>query len=58
MQAAREASEPKFARLVTSDATPPATITIQVGNATVRVEAGIDAELLRTVVSALSEASK
>jgi hypothetical protein len=43
---------------VTSDATPPATITIQVGNATVRVEAGIDAELLRTVVSALSEASK
>lgn len=57
MQAARE-SGPKFARLVASDAAPPGTITIQVGAATIRVEAGVDSELLRTVISALSATSR
>ena len=53
VQQARAASAPKFARLVPASATP-ASIAIEVGGATLRVEAGFDAELLRAVVSALS----
>lgn len=46
---------PKFARLVGAGQAPPS-VTIQVGMATMHVEAGFDAELLRSVISALSSA--
>ena len=44
---------PKFARLVPAAKAAPA-VTIQVGAAALRVEAGFDAELLRAVISALA----
>ncbi len=55
---AREGSKPTFAKLVRAS-TPAASssMVLQVGRARVRVEAGFDAELLRRVVSALSDAS-
>ena len=57
MQAARQAGAPKFAKWVPAGTTSRATITVEVGGAVVRIEAGFDAELLRAVVSALSPAS-
>ena len=58
VQKARSSSAtPKFARLVPASKAPPA-VTIQVGTAMLRVEAGFDAELLRSVISALSAAPK
>jgi transposase-like protein len=56
-QKARSASRPKFARLVRAT-TAPTLIAVQVGPATVRVETGFDAELLRAVVSALAAGQK
>ena len=53
VQQASKASTPKFARLVAASR-PQASMAIQVGAVTVRVEAGFDAELLRAVVLALS----
>ena len=53
VQKARGSSAPRFVRLVPASKAPPAAVTIQVGAATVRVEAGFDAELLRAVISAL-----
>ena len=58
MQAARQGSAPKFARLVIAGPRPPAAIAIEMGGAVVRVEAGFDSELLREVVAALSAASR
>jgi len=55
VQQRRKASGPKFARLVAAS-TAQASMAIQVGAATLRVEAGFDAEFLRAVVSALSAA--
>ena len=46
-----------FARVVPSGTTIGRSVTLEVGRARVRVEAGFDAELLRQVVSALSDAS-
>ena len=54
-QKAGRSAAPKFARLVPASKAPTA-LTIQVGAATLRVEAGFDAELLRSVISALSVA--
>ena len=49
---------PKFVRLVTGSRQHRGAITVHVGAATMRVEAGFDAELLRAVVSALSAGSR
>ena len=57
MQAARQAGAPTFAKLVPASSMSRSTISVEVGGAVVRVEAGFDAELLRAVVSALGEAS-
>ena len=57
MQAARRSGPPTFAKLVPADSTSRATIAVEVGGATVRVEAGFDTDLLRAVVSALSSTS-
>ena len=58
VKGAREASKPMFAKMVRA-ATPAASpsMVLEVGRARVHVEAGFDAELLRRVVSALSDAS-
>ena len=56
-QKAGNSAKPKFARLVPASKAPAA-VTIQVGAATLRVEAGFDAELLRSVILALSAAPK
>jgi transposase-like protein len=58
MQTAGASRGPKFARLVTTATAPPSTITVHVGAATLRVEAGFDADLLRAVVAALSAAPR
>ena len=47
---AKPQGKPAFARVVPSS---PPSVVVQVGCATVRVEAGFDAELLRNVVAAL-----
>jgi transposase-like protein len=52
-QKAGKSAAPKFARLVPASKAPAA-VMVQVGAATLRVEAGFDAELLRSVISALS----
>jgi transposase-like protein len=54
VQKARGSSAPRFARLVPAGKAAPATVAIEVGAATVRVEAGFDAELLHAVISALA----
>ena len=56
VQLAGGSSTVRFARLVPAGKATPAAVTIQVGEATLRVEAGFDPELLRAVVSALSGA--
>jgi hypothetical protein len=48
-------SAPVFARLVPSGSPVRHSLTIEVGGARVRVEAGFDVELLRSVVTALSD---
>ena len=45
---------PVFARVVPTTVTARSWLTLEVGRARVRVEAGFDADLLREVVSALS----
>ena len=50
---AREDRAPRFARLVPADGARSA-LRVEVGQATIRVEPGFDAALLREVVSALS----
>jgi hypothetical protein len=57
VQRAGSSATPKFARLIPAGKAP-ATVTIQVGAATLRVEAGFDADLLRSVISVLSAAPK
>lgn len=54
--AAAGRSEPAFAKVVRS-AAKGQSLTLEVGRARVRVEAGFDAALLREVVLALSDAS-
>ena len=53
--AAAAPSKPVFARVVPARAASPSSLTLEVGRTRVRVEAGFDAELLRQVVSALSD---
>jgi transposase-like protein len=48
-------SSPVFARVVPSTSPVRYSLTIEVGAATIRVQAGFDAELLRSVVVALSD---
>lgn len=48
----------KFVRLVRAGTSVREGITLQIGAAMIRVEAGFDAELLRAVVSALSVGSR
>jgi hypothetical protein len=54
LKGAETPSTPVFARVVPSTSTLGQSLTIEVGAATVRVEAGFDAALLRSVVAALS----
>ena len=48
---------PVFARVVPPRAASGAGVVVQLGQASIRVEAGFDAELLRAVVSALGGAT-
>ena len=57
MKEAGAPSAPVFARVVRATAPAGRSLVLEVGRARVRVEAGFDAELLREVVSALSDAS-
>jgi len=56
MKAART-SAPGFAKLVRARPAPAAVVAVRVGAATICVEAGFDAELLRSVVLALRSSS-
>jgi len=55
MKEASEATPPVFARVVPSHAASRSALVVQIGRATIRVEAGFDVELLRGVVAALSD---
>ena len=57
LKQARKAQTPRFARLVPA-ARERAALRVEVGQATIRVEPGFDAALLREVVSALSGATR
>ena len=46
---------PVFLRVVPSQVAPHAGVVVQLGQASIRVESGFDAGLLRAVVSALGE---
>jgi transposase-like protein len=48
-------SAPVFARVVPSTSAASQSLTIEIGEVTVRVEVGFDAALLRSVVAALSD---
>ena len=48
---------PVFARVVSSRSAPGSGLVVQAGRATIRVEVGFDAELLRNVVAALGEST-
>jgi transposase-like protein len=50
-------SAPVFARVVPTPSTARRWLTLEVGVTRIRVETGFDADLLREVVSALSDAS-
>jgi hypothetical protein len=50
-------SAPVFARVVPARTVKRSGLTIEVGRATIRVEVGFDAELLRGVVDALSDSA-
>lgn len=52
---AEKARTPKFARVVRQAEKPRGVVVVQVASVTIRVETGFDAELLRSVVVALSE---
>jgi hypothetical protein len=52
------ASVPRFAKLVRLPSATAAELAVQVGPATIRVVAGFDAELLRSVVAALGNDSR
>jgi transposase-like protein len=54
-EAASAAEAPVFARVVPSRGAPRAGVVVQLGLASIRVESGFDAELLRAIVSALGE---
>ena len=57
MKEAASPGAPVFARVVPSRAAVPSALVVQLGRATIRVEAGFDAELLRGVVAALGEST-
>lgn len=57
MKEASVGDAPVFARVVPTRAVSGPVLIVQLGRATIRVEAGFDAELLRGVVAALSEAT-
>jgi transposase-like protein len=46
---------PVFARVVPGRVLPRSELAVEIGGATIRVEAGFDAELLRAVVAALGD---
>ena len=48
---------PVFARMVRSRSASSSGLSVQLGPATIRVEAGFDAELLRSVIAALGSSS-
>lgn len=48
---------PVFARVVPSRAAARAAVVVQLGQATIRIETGFDAQLLRNVVAALGEST-
>jgi hypothetical protein len=55
---AASASAPSFAKLVRPPSATAVELAVQVGPATIRVMAGSDAELLRSVVAALGNDSR
>jgi transposase-like protein len=57
MKEAASPDAPVFARVVRSRAAVRSALVVQLGRATIRVEAGFDAELLRGVVAALGEST-
>jgi|SRR6188768_3352022 len=57
MKEVSAAGAPVFARVVPSRAVASPSLMVQVGPATIRVEAGFDAELLRGVVAALGDST-
>jgi transposase-like protein len=57
MKEASDARAPVFVRVVPSRTELRPTLTVQLGRATIRVEAGFDAELLRAVVAALGDSA-
>ena len=48
---------PVFARVVSSRSAPRSGVVVHAGRATIRVEVGFDAELLRNIVAALGEST-
>ena len=48
---------PVFARVVPSGAASRPAVVVQLGQATIRIETGFDAQLLRNVVAALGEST-
>lgn len=55
MKEASEQGVPVFARVVRSQASSRPGLELRLGRATIRVEVGFDAELLRAVVAALGD---
>ena len=55
MKEASPGAAPVFARVVPAGAMTRPDLTIQVGRSTIRIERGFDAELLRSVIAALSD---
>ena len=53
---AREGTKPTFAKVIRASRPAASSMVLEVGRARVRIEAGFDAELLRRVVLALSDA--
>jgi transposase-like protein len=53
MKRSRRAESPKFARVIPTPGTSEASLSIEVGGAVIRLDAGFDAALLREVVVAL-----
>jgi len=57
MKEAPAVEGPMFARVVQSSKAARSVLVVQLGRATIRVEAGFDAELLREVVAALGDSA-
>jgi len=55
MQCARRAEPPKFARVIAAAQERGASLSVEVGGAVIRVDAGFDAALLREVVAVLKD---